>query len=152
MRIMQIQTIKFTKNDLAKYPFLKAAVKYVKLSNLKIEDLIKPELSEILRRAEERVIEAVLYTKITRVLIRTDIEIASYPAAVILVVATNNSFIKKRYALAEAKTVYEDLKEENKEKILNFAQSFQIRLTINTNPEIEYEFKLPFKRIKEINL
>jgi DNA primase large subunit len=144
MNKMQIQSIKFTKNDLAKYPFLKAAIKYIKLSNLKIEDLIKPELSEILKRAQERVIEAILYTKINRILLREDIEIASYPAAVILVLATKNSFIKKRYALAEAKTVFEDLKEESIDKILYFAQNFQIRLTINKNTKIKYEFKLPF--------
>jgi len=141
---MQLTAARFTKNDIARYPFLKAAMKYMKIPDLKIEDLMSPELEEILNRAEERVEEAILYIRVFRKLKEEDIEISSYPVAMILVTATGSSFIKKRYALAEAKQAYEDLKGETKEKILRFAQDFGWELVSNRNSEIPFEFTLSF--------
>jgi len=141
---MQITAAKFTKNDIAKYPFLKAATRYMKVPDLKIEDLTSPELEEILKRAEERVEEAILYARVSRKLKRGDIEISSYPAAIILATATGSPFIQKRYALAEAKQAYENLKDEPREKILRFAQNFGWDLGLNENSEIPFEFMLNF--------
>lgn len=141
---MQLTAARFTKNDIARYPFLKAAMKYMKIPDLKIEDLTSPELEEILNRAEERVEEAILYIRVFRKLKEEDIEISSYPVAMILVTATGSSFIKKRYALAEAKQAYEDLKDETKEKILGLAQNFEWKLMPNRNSEIPFEFTLNF--------
>ncbi|MDH5460229.1 MAG: DNA primase large subunit PriL [Candidatus Bathyarchaeota archaeon] len=143
---MQLATTKFTKNDLAKYPFLKAAKRYMKIPDLKIEDLTSPDLEEIVKRAEERVEEAILYVRVSRKLKREDIEISSYPVAILLATATGSTFIKKRYALAEAKQAYEDLKDEPKamEKILGFAQNFGWKLTLNNDAEIPYEFTIHF--------
>ena len=121
---MQLTSNRFSKNDLAKYPFLKEAIAYMETPDLKIEDLTSPDLEEILKRAEERVEEAVLYARVTRKLRKEEIEISSYPVAIILATATGSNFIKKRYALAEAKQVSEDLKYEAKEKILEFAKNF----------------------------
>jgi len=141
---MQPATALFTKNDIAKYPFLKAATKYMKIPDLKIEDLTSPELEGILKRAEERVEEAILYARVSRKLKREDIEISSYPAAIVLATATGSSFIKKRYALAESKQAYEDLKDEPKEKIAKFAQNFAWKLMFNENSEIPFEFMVSF--------
>lgn len=141
---MQLTTAKFAENDLAKYPFLKAAAEYMKMPDLKIEDLTSPDLEEILRRAEERVEEAILYTRVSRNLKKVDIEISSYPVAILLTIATGNPFIKKRYALAEAKQAYEDFKGEPKEKILGIAQNFGWNISENNAPEMPYEFSLPF--------
>jgi DNA primase large subunit len=141
---MQLATFKFTKSDLAKYPFLKATTEYMKIPNLKIEDLISPDLEEILRRAEEKVEEAILYTRVSRNLKKEDIEISSYPIAVLLATTTGSSFIKKRYALAEAKQAYNDMKLEPKEKILAIAQNFEWRLTLNDDVKMPYEFQLYF--------
>lgn len=141
---MQLATAKFTKNDIAKYPFLKEATKYMKIPDLKIQDLTDPELQPILNRAKERVEEAILYTRVSRNLKREDIEIPSYAAAIVLTTATGNSFIQKRYALAEAKQTYEDLREEPKRKLLKFAQNFEWNLKPNENPEIPFQFALSF--------
>lgn len=141
---MQLTATKLTKNDMAKYPFLKTAARYMKVPNLKIEDLTSPELEEILNRAEERVEEAIMYVRVSRKLKRPDIEISSYPVAVVLATATGSSFIKKRYALAEAKQAFEDLKDEPKEKILRFAQDFKWRLMLNDDYTIPFEFMLIF--------
>jgi len=142
---MQSAFSKFAKNDYAKYPFLKAATKYMKIPDLKIQDLTDSGLERILKRAEERLEEAILYTIVSRNPQRDeDIEIMSFPVAVMLAVATEDSFIKKRYALAEANQAYEDLREESREKILEFAQNFGWKLATTTAPSIPYEFSLNF--------
>ena len=49
-----MSSARFTKSDLARYPFLKENTEYIKTLNLKIEDMTSPELSSILERAEEK--------------------------------------------------------------------------------------------------
>jgi len=139
---MQLATIKFTKNDYAKYPFLKETTDFIRRLDLKIENLTNPELANVVERAEERVEEAILYASVSRKLHNEEIEILSFPIAIILTIATENSFIKKRYALAEAKQAYNDMKLESKEKILAIAQNFGWKLAINNN--IIPEFTLHF--------
>lgn len=141
---MQRATTIFTKNDLAKYPFLKETTEYVKKLDLRIEDLATPEFAKILERAEERVEEAILYVLVSRKLRNEEIETMSFPTAIMLAVATENSFIKKRYALAEAKQAYNDMRLEPEERILAFAQNFKWKLTVNNDVEIPYKFKLHF--------
>lgn len=141
---MQRVFSRFAKNDYAKYPFLKEAANYLKIPDLRIEDIATPQLEEILRRAEERVEEAVLYTRVSRKAEKADNEISSYPIAIVLATATKSSFIQKRYALAEAKQTFEDLKNEPREKILFFAQNFEWRVADNNDTELPYEFSLHF--------
>jgi DNA primase large subunit len=142
----QVAIVKFTKNDLAKYPFLKEAAEYVKSLDLKIEDLASPEFSQILERAKERVEEAILYVSVSRRFQNEDVEILSFPTAIMLAASTGNSFIKRRYALAEAKQAYNNLKSEAREKILAVAKNFQWKITqVNENENAApYEFKLHF--------
>jgi len=141
---MRLTAAKFSRNDLAKYPFLKEAAEYVKKLDLKIEDLAGSEFSKILERAEERVEEAILYTLVSRKLRNEDVEILSFPVATMLTAATENSFIKRRYALAEAKQTYEDLKLEPEEKILAVARNFGWKLMVNKDIETPYGFRLSF--------
>jgi DNA primase large subunit len=141
---MQLATVKFTKNDMAKYPFLKETTEYVKKLDLKIEDLANPEFAFVLERAEERIEEAILYTLISKKLRNEEVEILSFPVAIVLAVATENSFITKRYALAEAKQAYNDMKLESREKILAIAQNFEWKIALNDDAGIPYEFKLHF--------
>ena len=141
---MQRTTTRFTKTDLAKYPFLKETTEHVKKLDLKIEDLTNPEFNQILEREKERVEEAILFTAIDRKLDTPEVEIPSFPTALMLATATKNTFIQKRYALAEAKQTYEDLLEEPKERILEIAKNFQWKLTTNNNPKIPLDFALNF--------
>jgi DNA primase large subunit len=142
---MQAAFSKFAKNDYAKYPFLKTATEYMKIPNLEIQDLAESGLEAILKRAEERLEEAILYTVVSRSLqYNEDIEIMSFPVAIMLAVATKDSFIKKRYALAEANQAYENLKGESTEKILEFAQNFGWKLALNTATNIPHKFSLHF--------
>lgn len=141
---MRLVTVKFTKNDLAKYPFLEETSRYLKIPDLDIEDLADSGLQLILERAEERIEEAILFARVSRKLEKEDIEISSYPAAMVLATATGSSFIRKRYALAEAKQTNEDLKEERKSKLLKFAENFNCRLLPNENSKIPFEFVVNF--------
>lgn len=137
--------LKFTKSDLAKYPFLKETVEYVRRLDFKIEDLVAPQFEIVLKRAQERVEEAILYALVSGTARSEDVEILSFPAAIIISVATENSFIKKRYAVAEAKRAFNDLKFESKEKILAIAQNFGWNVTAINRVEFSpYEFALNF--------
>ena len=100
---IQMTSVRFTKNDMAKYPFLKENTEHIRKLDLKIEDLASVELSTALERAEERLDEFILYAIVDRKTRNEEIEILSFQAAMMPVVATGNSFIGKRYALAEAK-------------------------------------------------
>ncbi len=141
---MQTSFSKFAKSDYAKYPFLKAATQHMKMLDLEIQDLTELGL-EILKRAEERLEEAILSKIVSRNIQRKEeIEIMSFPAATMLAIATENSFIKKRYALAEANQAYENLKEESEEKIVEFARNFGWKITLNTSINIPYKFSLHF--------
>ncbi|MEM2117419.1 MAG: DNA primase large subunit PriL [Candidatus Bathyarchaeia archaeon] len=141
---MQVTAAKFTLYDLAKYPFLKETTNYVKKLDLKIQDLTSSEFAEILKRAETRVEEAILFALVSRDLRKPEVEILSFPVATMLAIATENSFIKKRYALAEAEQVLNDMQNEPKEKILAIAQNFRWKLEINRNDKLPYEFTLHF--------
>ncbi len=142
--LMQLEAKCFTKNDMAKYPFLKSASEYMKMPNLTINDLGSRELENVVERARERLEEAILFTRVSRRVKNADVEISSYPVAVILAKATGVSFIKRRYALAEAKQTYEDLRDESKEKILKFAEDFEWKAAVNDDPTIPYEFAVSF--------
>jgi DNA primase large subunit len=141
---MQHVVAKFTKNDLAKYPFLKETTDYVKTLDLKVDDLAGPEFSSIFQRAEDRVEEAILYILTGTRLRNAEIEILSFPTAILLVIATQDRFIKKRYALAEAKQANEEMRLETKEKIIAIAQNFDWKLAKNDSSQIPCEFSLSF--------
>jgi DNA primase large subunit len=140
---MQMETARFTQNDLAKYPFLKETAAHMKKLNLKIEELANPEMGQILNRAKERVENAILSVSVGKKL-EDYVEIPSFPVAIMLAIATTNSFIKKRYALAEAKQAFNDMQFETREKIMAIALDFAWNLESNRNSEIPFEFALNF--------
>jgi len=141
---MQLETAEFTKNDLAKYPFLKKTAEHIKRLGLKIEEFANPEMGQILSRAEERVKNAILYAVYVGDKRENDVEIPSFPVAIMLAIATKNSFIQKRYALAEAKTAFSNLQLEPREKLLAIAADFNWNIALNRNPDIPLEFALNF--------
>ena len=135
----------FTETDSAKYPFLKQTSERIKKLELTLEALVSPENTQILNRAEERVKNAIVSVELGEKS-HDNIEIPSFPAAIVLIIATENSFIKKRYALAEAKRASKDLFNEPKEKILKIAQDFdwKIKLTPKENSDLPLDFTISF--------
>ncbi len=129
---------------LAKYPFLKEAKKFVEESETELEDLV--ELGSARARAKDRVIQAIEEGKIT---IRDEDlnkksnffkEIFSYPLSRILVSCIEDSYLIKRYSLAEAKSYYEKLENEKKEILIEISKNIGIKsIKINEN-----NFKIHF--------
>ena len=141
---MQVESAGFTKQDLAKYPFLKETAEYIKPLGLQIDDLASMGF-ELVKRAEDRVNEALIERRIIRNMKRLDIEIPSFPLALLIVIATENSFIKKRYALAEAKQAAADLVSEPKEKILKVARDFSWKISLTKETlDSPLEFSINF--------
>jgi len=113
-----------TRSDLAKYPFIPEAGKYIESLEVKIDELANADLEPILTRAEARVEDAILSNTTGKPSHQDDVEISSFPIAVMMVAASANSHIKRRYALAEAKRVSTLLEDETEEKIVAVARNF----------------------------
>lgn len=137
-----------TRTDIAKYPFLRDAAEEVRREDLDIQSLESPELGSIIKRAIERIEEAlknnppqVSYRKLEE-----DIEIPSFPVAVIIAAASGSNYIKRRYALAEAIRSYNLLREEKREKFLEVAKAFnwRIRLCDDTIGDRRFDFAVFF--------
>jgi DNA primase large subunit len=120
--------------------------------DLKIEDLISPSMSQILDSAMERVTFAIVNLTVRPLINKQgnkyaikDLqrEIISFPVALMLVSATDNSLIKKRYALAEAKQASSELSSESNDLILKFALDFGWEITFAPSDSV-FEFVLYF--------
>jgi DNA primase large subunit len=108
--------------DFAKYPFLKQASKLIEELQFTIGSLSSEK--PVFDRAQNRVEKALLEVNTGDAVRDKRAEISSFAAALILVIATKNSWIKKRYALAVAKTAHAQLLRESKGKIFAIARDF----------------------------
>lgn len=95
---------------------------------MKITELESPEYSRIVERAEKRIEEAISDALVSDQTRDNEIEISSFPIAVMMVSAANDAFLKRRYALAEAKRVYNILKQEDKQKLTEIAHIFDWKI------------------------
>ncbi|MEA2089438.1 MAG: DNA primase large subunit PriL [Thermoproteota archaeon] len=82
----------------------------------------------MLKRAENRVKNAVTNGTTGTPSPNQDVEIASFPIATIIASSTKNPYLKRTYALAEAKIASSSLKNEKKETILAIAKNFQWKI------------------------
>ncbi len=101
--------------DYAKYPFLKNASSKIQELELTIQSIVEDRC--VLDRAKNRVEKAIIETNTGDLTRDMRTEISSYAASLILVMATKNTWIKKRYALAVAKTAYAQMRQEKKPKL-----------------------------------
>jgi DNA primase large subunit len=133
--------------DMAKYPFTIEAANHVKKLDLKIDALADPVYRDVLSRAEQRVEEAVQDGVIKWIEKPPyEIEILSYPVAIMLVASIKDSYVWRRYSLAEAKKTYNLLKEEeDKGKLVEIAKSFNWKATeIPPETSQPYEYSISF--------
>jgi DNA primase large subunit len=107
--------------DFAKYPFLKHASKQIEGLQFTIGSLASEKT--VFDRAQESVKKAILEVNTGEMVKDKATEISSFAASLILVIATKNSWIKKRYALAVAKTAHAQML-NSKEKIESIAKDF----------------------------
>jgi DNA primase large subunit len=110
--------------DYAKYPFTIEAAEFVKQWDINIGDFSGP-YSTVLDRAEERVKEALIEGEVSwSDRPEYEVEILSHPTSVLLVSAINDPYLKRRYALSEARRAYLLLNDEDDdEKIINITNN-----------------------------
>ncbi|HML03226.1 MAG TPA: DNA primase large subunit PriL [Candidatus Bathyarchaeia archaeon] len=123
---------------MAKYPFLPEASEYVKSLDLQITELTDSTFSYILDRAENRVGSTLTSNNTGASLREFEVEIPSFPIAVMLVAAIKDPYLKKRYALLEAKRISASLNEEKKETITHIAEFFNWKIRALKKLEGEY--------------
>ncbi len=145
---MELQVERFTTSDFVKYPFLKDTSGYMRNSNLEymkgtaldIDELIGTEEGRrILERAEERIACALEFIS-TGEKIDRDLEIPSFAVAIMLAIATKNSFIKKRYALAESKQAFSNFQGESTSRFLAIARDFGWDIAQNDDNTLPVNF------------
>ena len=130
---------------------MKEAAEHVRELGLDISELESDFFVPFLNRAESRISNALLdvisYSKTAPKDEPRDyeLEIFSFPIAVMLVAASEDSLLKSRYALAEAKRSSSLLADEEKEKLLIVANNFnwQARLVTDVNLQ-PYSFAIRF--------
>ena len=111
--------MKYGNDDLAKYTFMPEAGNYIRANEISITDLVSPVFKDVVNRAQERILEAIKTTKVSdRSGDNRDVEIMSFPVALMLVRSTNLNHLMERYSLAEAKRVESLLKQEDNGKII----------------------------------
>jgi DNA primase large subunit len=101
----------------------------VRSLDLKITQLETPEYIRIVDRAEERIQEAIEEKLVSFQEEGNDeIEILSFPIAVMMVAYGNDLSLKKRYALAEAKRAFTLLKIEDEQKLVSVTKLFNWKI------------------------
>jgi DNA primase large subunit len=137
-----------TERDKARYPFTAEAAEFIRKLGLRIEDLTSEYYRPILVRAEQRIRQALTEFKVTPQEHDINIEVTSFPTAVMLMSYVKNELAKRRYALAESKSFSERLREEPTEKILRIAKE-TFGWDVKPTPEGEGQtgdFQLHFKQ------
>ncbi|MEM3737277.1 MAG: DNA primase large subunit PriL [Candidatus Bathyarchaeia archaeon] len=128
---------------IAKYPFTRDGYDYVGDFGIKLEELADGDYEPILRRAVSRVRQAVLGRITESEDVSDEIEILSFPLAVLIAGKVGDPYLRRRYALAEAKKASAHLESEPCEVFLKVAESFGWEVNL-TNPDRPSEVKLWF--------
>jgi len=133
--------------DLAKYPFLPETREYVRTLGLAIEDLCSPAGAAVLRRARERIEAAIERRVDTKLDDDVDVEILSFPTAVLLLRIANDRLLARRFAVAEGKRVSRFLTQEPPEKLVYVATKgfeWRIRKFNGRVGSLSYDFLVSF--------
>jgi DNA primase large subunit len=104
--------------DRAKYSFLEEAGEYIKERGLSLKEISQPDFKKVLDRARERVFQAIKRGEVSGKVTDPEIEIPSFPIALMLVKASNLNYLISRFSLAEAKRVEKLLKGEREELVV----------------------------------
>jgi DNA primase large subunit len=143
--------ISITPTDVSKYPFIKEATEYVQNVDLDLLELldesegtINSDYIEIFNRARERVEEALLHREVTWKN-AVEIEVFSFPVAILLVSIIHDSFLARRYALAEATRSLKLLLKEDLSLLVEIASSsFLWKVTLLESVNQSYDCTLHF--------
>lgn len=121
------------KADFARYPYVKEASDFVRQLGFNLEDFAKPDLEQVINRAKDRVCSAIVSRTVRQASVEDEIEILSYPIAILIVKSIGDDYLEKRYAQAESRKASELLAQEPPERILDIARSFNWQIEWRTN-------------------
>lgn len=111
--------------ELAKYPFLPEAAGYVREREVRIDELDSPLYERVLERAEERILEALSPHPAEKKCVSDNVEMLSFPVALMILSRMGNDLLNRRFAVKEAKRAYEHLKLESAEKLKQLSAAFK---------------------------
>ena len=127
-------SIDLGQEDLAKYPFLDEAGDYIKARDLSLVDISQPDFNLVIRRARQRVLQAIRSREVSGEMDTPEIEILSFPIALILVKAANLDHLISRYSHAEAIRVEKFLEDEREDLIVEiFKNILKINVILVTS-------------------
>ena len=135
----------------AKYPFLPEAKEHLSSYGLTIESFRDQAYSKIVERARLRIIDAIkLGERIGLESLGDDelVELASYPLAIILVASIGDSYLARRYALAESSIAIKLLELEDKELITKIAREvfkMDVRVEETEIGGVRYDYSIALK-------
>jgi DNA primase large subunit len=136
-----------SEREAAKYPYLKDAAKLIDALNIQLTDLADPTYTKVLDRATDRVTEAILNGIVEAKLDDYMTELISYPVASMLVALKGESFLDRRYALAEAVRVYLLLQKEDRKFLFQTAKIefiWDLQEANENYDSLNYGFRLHF--------
>ncbi len=119
----------------ADFPFITAAAKYVEGLDFKLDELFRERIFEQVReRGKSRVLEAIgegIKKNTYPDRVAAEKELLSYPVARILVSCINDNYLTKRYALSEAKSAFEKVRDIGEVELMDMALDFGINAILN---------------------
>ena len=123
--------VSFGKEELAKYPFTKDALNYVKELGFSLEELTSSYGKNILERAVDRIIHSITGTYDSRLAKDLDVEVLSFPTAVLLVGSIQDKYLARAFSVGEGKRAFMFLRAEELGKVIYVAMntfSWDIRM------------------------
>lgn len=116
--------------DFADFPFINGALKYVENLDFRLDELFSDRAFEQIReRGKGRVLESIgdgILKPLCTDRISAEKELLSYPVARILVSCINDGYLIRRYALAEAKSSYGQVRKLPHASLKELALDFDI--------------------------
>lgn len=110
-----MKSIPLGRTDLIKFPFLPQAKQYIGELDISLSDL--GFAKEIVDRAKQRIIASFKF-RVEKPSAKVDVEIPSFPVAILIVSAVDDNTLSKRYALFEAKKMHDYLRKQSRDEIL----------------------------------
>lgn len=112
-----------TKEDLAKYPFLKGAASFIESHGLTFREIVSEEYSYIVKRAIERAKLGLEGKWAELDSVDPETELLAYPLALAFIYGMKMGWAVRRFANSEQKRYFELLKEEEKGKLVEIADN-----------------------------
>jgi len=114
-------SVTFEKEDLAKYPFTKDALDYIKEIGFSLEELRGGYGRDILWRAVKRITNAVTKGYDNVLSGDYDLELLSFPTSILIIGLLKDDYLARSFSVGEAKRVFNFLKEEDLGKVIYIA-------------------------------